>query len=238
MTPERHRQLVDFLKTLGLGEPPDLAPIDEALTHTSAAQPRNHERLEFLGDAVLRLAASEYLQRHHPKLGVGTWSALRAQLVSDRALAALGESCGIVAVLLQAEATRIDPIARPTVLAETTEALIGGLHEAWGTLAPVHCWLTPHWHRATAELMADPHRHNWKQALQEWSQGEGLGLPSYAVEEQHHSHGHPERFLARVVLEDRPLGRGSGRSRREAEQQAARQALEGLRPSPGASGAA
>jgi len=232
MTPERHQRLVAFLGTLGLGEPPDLAPVDEALTHTSAGLARNHERLEFVGDAVLRLAAAEYLQRYHPKLGVGAWSALRAQLVSDRALAVLGEACDIEAVLLQADATRLDPIARPTVLAETTEALIGGLHEAWGDLEPVHRWLTPHWQRATAELMADPHRHNWKQALQEWSQGQGLGLPSYAVEERHQSHGHPERFHGRVDLAGKPLGEGSGRSRREAEQQAARQALEGLRPSP------
>lgn len=226
---ERRQQLVAFLASLGLEEAPDLGPIDEALTHTSAGRARNHERLEFLGDAVLRLAAAEHLQRHHPQLSVGACSALRAQLVSDRALADLGAACGIEAVLLQAEATRRDPLAAPTVRAESAEALIGGLYEAWGNLEPVHRWLAPHWQRATAELLADPHLHNWKQALQEWSQGLGLGLPSYAVEERHSSHGHPERFHGRVQLAGEPLGEGSGRSRREAEQQAARQALEHLR---------
>ncbi|MCP9849525.1 ribonuclease III [Cyanobium sp. Morenito 9A2] len=225
---ERRQQLVAFLASLGLEEAPDLAPIDEALTHTSASRSRNHERLEFLGDAVLRLAAAEHLQHQHPQLGVGACSALRAQLVSDRALAELGAACGIDAVLLQAEATRLDPLAAPTVRAECTEALIGGLYEAWGNLLPIHRWLSPHWQRATAELLADPHRHNWKQALQEWSQGKGLGLPSYALEERHRSHGHPERFHSRVELAGKPLGEGSGRSRREAEQRAARRALEAL----------
>ena len=45
-------------------------------------------------------------------------------------------------------------------------------------------WLTPHWQSSAAELAADPDRHNWKSGLQEWSQGQGLGLPSYRCEER------------------------------------------------------
>ena len=61
MRPERHQQLVAFLRSLGLecGDR-DLTPIEEALTHTSAGRAHNHERLEFLGDAVLRLAAWDW----------------------------------------------------------------------------------------------------------------------------------------------------------------------------------
>ena len=238
MRPERHQQLVAFLRSLGL-EPGnrDLAPIEEALTHTSAGRPVNHERLEFLGDAVLRLAAAEFLQRHHPDLSVGRCSALRAQLVSDRWLAELGERCGIEALLHLGPMANGDRAGRATVRAECCEALLGGLYESWGAgeggLEPVHRWLTPHWQRSSAELLADPDRHNWKSALQEWSQGQGLGLPSYGCQECSRVHGDPRRFRCTVEISGDASHIGWGPSRRSAEQEAARAALASVRPAPG-----
>ena len=126
-----------------------------------------------------------------------------------------------------------DQAGRATVRAECTEALIGALYVAWGSsqggLEPVLQWLTPHWQRTLAELAADPHRHNWKSALQEWSQGEGLGLPSYSCEERSRVHADPRRFHCRVSLGKRLLGEGWGGSRRQAEQEAARAALANLK---------
>ncbi|HBH73965.1 MAG TPA: ribonuclease III, partial [Synechococcales bacterium UBA10510] len=82
MKPDRQRALIAFLAGLGLdASGRDLSAVDEALSHTSAGLAYNHERLEFLGDAVLRLAASAYLRRDHAGLSVGQASALRAQLV-------------------------------------------------------------------------------------------------------------------------------------------------------------
>jgi ribonuclease-3 len=256
LPPQRREQLLRFLRGLGLdpaapggpGEGPELlAPIEEALTHTSAGRRQNHERLEFLGDAVLRLAAAEYLQRQHPQLSVGRCSALRAQLVSDRWLADLAEQCGLEPVLQLGPLAEGDRAGRRTVLAETCEALIGALYEAWGGgsggLEPVHRWLDPHWQRDTAALLADPDRHNWKSALQEWSQGQGLGLPRYSCREHSRVHGDPQRFHCLVSLppgdgKEAAADEGWGGSRREAEQQAARAALERLRrqqlrPAPG-----
>ena len=252
MTPDRRAQLVAFLERLGLAPGDrDLAAVDEALTHTSAGRPINHERLEFLGDAVLRLAASEFLQRHRPDQSVGQRAALRAQLVSDRWLADLGRDCGIFRVLTIGAIAAGDRTGRATLRAEACEALIGALYECWGGadggLAPVHRWLTPHWERAAAILQADPSLHNWKSALQEWSQAQGKGLPVYGSEEMSTCHGDPRRFRCRVALADENLGEGWGRSRRQAEQEAARMALERLRPSgrpseispvPGSPGAA
>ena len=238
MRPERHQQLVAFLRSLGLkyGDR-DLSPIDEALTHTSAGRAHNHERLEFLGDAVLRLAAAEFLQRHHPSLGVGRWSALRAQLVSDRWLAEIGQRCGIDSVLLLGPTASGDRAGRATVRAECCEALLGGLYEAWGGgqggLEPVHQWLTPHWQRSTAELLGDPDRHNWKAALQEWSQGQGLGLPSYSCEERSQVHGDPCRFYCTVQIPSQGHHNGVGPSRRSAEQAAARAALATIKAAQG-----
>jgi ribonuclease-3 len=245
VTPERRNQLVTFLQELGVdpcapGGPGDsaeaLAPIEEALSHTSAGLARNHERLEFLGDAVLRLAAAAFLQREHGGLSVGRHAALRAQLVSDRWLAELGERCGIEAVWQIGPMAAGDRAGRATVRAELCEALIGALYETWGGerggLAPVRQWLSPHWQRSTAELLADPDQHNWKSALQEWSQARQLGLPHYRSEERSRAHGDPRRFHCRVSVTGAASAEGWGGSRRAAEQNAARAALEQLRRAP------
>ena len=243
LKPDRLDQLVAFLSQLGLdptipGGPgtssPGLAPIEEALSHSSAGLATNHEQLEFLGDAVLRLAASVYLEQHHSSLSVGRRSALRAQLVSDRWLADLGERCGIETVVHLGAMALGDQAGRATVRAECTEALIGAIYSAWGGsqggLEPVLQWLTPHWQRSATELMADPDRHNWKSGLQEWSQGQGLGLPCYHCEERSQTHADPQRFWCEVTLSGQPAHQGWGPSRRAAEQDAARSALEALRP--------
>ena len=65
--------------------------VDQALTHTSAKQKKNYEKLEFLGDAVLRLAATQFIEQQYPDLNVGNYSNLRSHLVSDNWLAQIGE---------------------------------------------------------------------------------------------------------------------------------------------------
>ena len=75
--------------------------LSQALTHTSANQEANHEELEFLGDAVLRLTCAEFLEENNPKLSVGERSAFRAQLVSDRWLAELAAELELDGLILQ-----------------------------------------------------------------------------------------------------------------------------------------
>jgi len=250
MTPQRRQQLLAFLESLGFGTASGLLPSDpaaadaaldtleEALTHSSTGLPRHHDRLEFLGDAVLRLAAAEFLHREHSSLSVGDTSALRAQLVSDRWLSELARSITLEPVLLLGPMAAGDRAGRSTVLAECAEALVGAIYTVGGGprggLVAVQGWLAPHWQVSAAELLADPARHNWKSVLQEWSQGQGKGLPTYRSQERSRVHGDPERFECRVEVADLS-GEGRGGSRREAEQQAARAALEALalRPAPG-----
>ena len=203
-----------------------LGILNEALTHTSARAPINHERLEFLGDAVLRLAASEFIDRNFPQMAVGERSALRAQLVSDRWLTTVGQRIGIDDVLIIGPKATGDAQAQATLQAEATEALIGAIYEGWGSLAPIHQWLTPYWEDTSTAVLADPHRLNSKSALQEWSQGKGLGLPRYVHEERSQKHGDSKRFWCCVQLNSKRLGEGWGGSRREAEQNAARHALQ------------
>ena len=227
----RAAELTDLIQRLGAEvpiEPELLVLVDQALTHVSTGRARNLERLEFLGDAVLRLAATEFIDRHHTDLAVGACSNLRAQLVSDRWLADVGAGLAIEQHLLLGRHAQGDRSAQYTLRADATEALIGALYKALGDVEAIHRWLTPHWHSTAQAVLATPYQFNGKTALQEWSQGQGLGLPNYATEERSRQHGDPERFRCRVSVQDRELAEAKGRSRKEAEQNAAAAALQAL----------
>ena len=108
MTDDRIEQLQNLLRRIQINtnqapfkeNSQGLSLVNEALTHTSAKTPINHERLEFLGDAVLRLAASEFIDRSFPEMTVGERSELRSQLVSDQWLTSVGQSISIEKVLI------------------------------------------------------------------------------------------------------------------------------------------
>ena len=232
--------LQELLIRLGLQQPADeaaLQPLRTALTHTSAGLEVNHEELEFLGDAVLRLACAEFLEENNSKLSVGERSAFRAQLVSDRWLAELAAELQLDGLIKQGSATAADTTARATVRAECCEALVGAVYLAWGGadggLHAVRQWLDPQWQRSCLELASDPHRHNWKSALQELTQAQQAGLPSYATTEENSNHGDQGRFRSVVSVNAKEQGCGWGPSRRLAEQEAAREALEQLKPPSG-----
>ena len=232
--------LQELLIRLGLQQPADeaaLQPLRTALTHTSAELEVNHEELEFLGDAVLRLACAEFLEQNHPNLSVGERSAFRAQLVSDRWLAEIAAELQLDGLIKQGSATAADTTARATVRAECCEALVGAVYLAWGGadggLHAVRQWLDPQWQRSCLELASDPHRHNWKSALQELTQAQQAGLPSYTTTEENSNHGDQRRFRSVVSVNAKEQGCGWGPSRRLAEQEAAREALEQLKPPSG-----
>ena len=235
---ERMKQLQKFISQLDLGSdlqwskqltnPNEISIIDEALTHTSAQEPINHERLEFLGDAVLRLAASEFIDYKYPTMEVGERSALRAQLVSDQWLAEVGHKANIEKILKIGPKAAGDSSARKTLEAEATEALIGALFECFKSLEPIHNWLSPHWIETSQTVLQDPHRQNCKSALQEWTQGRGLIRPSYKSEERSQKHGDKKRFFCTVHIEGKPIGEGWGGSIQDSEKAAARAALKNL----------
>ena len=235
ISPNRIKQLHTILKRLKvdyenniLGKGNDqksLAIINEALTHTSAQAPINHEKLEFLGDAVLRLAASEFIALNFPNMKVGDRSALRAQLVSDRWLTNLGRNLKIVEIMHIGPNAAGDPSAKATLEAEGTEALIGALYECLKNLEVIHNWLAPHWEITSKAVLADPHRQNSKSALQEWSQGKGLDKPEYSTKEQSKKHGDSQRFFCTIHLNSELIGEGFGGSRQDAEKAAAAEAL-------------
>ena len=231
MDPSRAAELTNLIQRLDAEVPIELELlelVDQALTHVSSGRVDHNERLEFLGDAVLRLAATEYLDSYHPQLSVGSSSGLRAQLVSDRWLAELGERIGLEPLLNLGPKALGDAAARAPLRADATEALIGAIYRGTGHLESVHRWLTPYWHHTSAEVQTMPHRFQGKTTLQEWSQGQGLGLPVYVTEQRSSAHGDPQRFRSRVQVGDQVQAEALGRSRKEAEQNAAAAAVQRL----------
>ena len=227
----RTEQLKTFIASLVIDHPlviHDWQLMDEALTHLSAGLHHNHERLEFLGDAVLRLAATDYIDRNYPELNVGKRSELRAHLVSDRWLAELGEALSIDEVILVGAHARHDIHAQATLRADATEALIGAVFLQDRDLDQVLRWLTPHWQHTSKDVLQHPQHFNSKSALQEWSQARQLGLPRYTTEEVNQHHGDPARFKCNVGLANNIRAEGWGPSRKTAEQNAALAALQQL----------
>ena len=180
MDQARRDSLQSLIRRLGLEDmdsPSLLLEVERAMTHTSSGRTDHNERLEFLGDAVLRLAATLYLDRHHPGLTVGDSSSLRAQLVSDRWLAELGETIDIESCLILGVKALGDAAARATIRADATEALIGALYRASGSLEPILGWLTPHWQRTSADVLAAPHRFQRQDHAAGVEPGSGTGPP-------------------------------------------------------------
>lgn len=229
--PHRQRQLETLIQKLGLDEKAVVqwSLIDLALTHPSASADTNYEQLEFVGDAVVRMAVAEFLMETHPELSVGEFSAIRSVLVSDRTLAQLASQYGLERYLLVSESAMGDMAGQESRLAEAFEALLGALYLSTHTLTLVRGWLKPHFERLTIEIQRDPALQNYKAALQEWTQAHYKALPKYRVTETTPTHNSAHRFTAEVWFQGQQLGQASGRSIKQAEQAAAEIAFLALR---------
>jgi ribonuclease III len=225
LKPERQKQLQKLLEALGITELKAINWyfLDLALTHPSMSQIANYQQLEFVGDAVVRLAASELLLETYPDATVGEFAAIRSILVSDRTLAQFAENYDLDQYLLMTNNAANDQGGKISRLAETFEAVLGALYLSNNNMSLVRPWLDSCLKQQAEEIRACPARQNYKDALQEWSQAHHKLLPKYQIKEFKKA-SENERFEAKVLLEDRLLGKGKGRSKKEAEQAAAKDA--------------
>lgn len=223
----RQKQLRQLVQKLGLPEqaPVQWALLDLALTHSSISPQANYEQLEFVGDAVVRTATSEFLFETYPDALVGEFAAIRSVLVSDRILAEIARIYGLERYLLVSGSAASDKAGETSRLADAFEALLGALYLSTHTMELVRPWLDPHLQQLAAEVRQDPARQNYKDALQEWTQAHYKLLPTYRLKETSLVHGDDHRFTAQVWLQDQLLGEGQGRSKKAAEQAAAKQAF-------------
>lgn len=235
---QRIEEIINFIKGLNLNKEyqkeftnkktKNLLFINESLTHSSANSEVNYENLEFLGDAVLRLIASDFIKNKYPYMKVGERSELRSHLVSDQWLEQVGQKINIKNVLLIGPKALRDKSAKATIQAEATEALIGALYESLTNLDPIQNWLIPFWEEKSKEVLADPHRQNYKSALQEWTQSKGFSIPTYKTTEIGKKHDNPKRFFCTVYIKDQSIAEGWGKSIKQAEKNAANKALKSL----------
>lgn len=225
--PRRQKQLQQFIQKLGL---PATAPVkwnllDLALTDPTASPEANYDRLEFVGDAVVKLAAAEYLYVAYPGSDEGELSAIRSILVSDRLLAQIANSYGIDRCLLMSNSALSDKVGMETRLAAALEAILAALFLSTHSLALIHPWLDPHLQKLAEDIRNDPALHNYKGALQGWTQMHYQALPEYQVQEVGQVYGDAKRFAAEVWFQGKCLGRGRGQSKKAAEQAAAQEAF-------------
>ena len=229
----RTKQLRQLVAKLGLPEtaPVDWSLLDLALTHPSTSPEANYQQLEFVGDAVVRLAAAEVLLETYPDAPVGDFAAVRSIMVSDRTLAEWAESYGLQRYLLISPHLARDRAGKISRLADTFEAVLGALYLSTRNMELVRPWLDRFLEEKAAEVRSCPARQNYKDALQEWTQAECKLLPQYRVRENQLSREQLEEleaqethFIAEVWLQNRLLGAGKGRSKKAAEQAAAKEA--------------
>lgn len=225
--PRRQKQLSQLIQKLEL---PGHAPVnwqllDLALVDPTASAEANYQRLEFVGDAVVKLAAAEFLFTAYPDTAEGELSAIRSILVSDRTLAEIAAYYGVDRYLIMAHSASIDRVGRETRLAAAFEALLAALYLSTQNLSLIRSWLDIHWQQYADAIRRDPTLQNYKGALQGLTQGRYQILPEYQVTEVGQTYGDAERFVAEVWIRGKCWGQGKGQSKKAAEQAAAQAAF-------------
>jgi ribonuclease-3 len=199
--------------------------LDRALTHASCkdADHPSNERLEFLGDAVLGLVVAHFLYTAFPDLEEGPLTRVRSAVVSAQSLTSLAREIGLDGALRVGRGLRREELP-PSVLANAVEALIGAMFLDGGLDAarPFILWsLAP----ALEDELVTRSERNWKSLLQELTQQADKVTPTYEVVAET-GPDHQKAFVVVVLVDGAEHGRGSGPSKKAAEQAAARDAIE------------
>lgn len=201
----------------------------EALLHRSylpyaGLRWKSNERLEFLGDAILNFIVAEQLYKDHPDMEEGDLTKLRSRLVNRRILAARARSLSLdTFILLSPSAMQSLDSGSESILSDAFEALVGAIYLDGGEGEAKKF--------VSRALLSDPRvldvallDDNYKSALMEYSQSHALGVPRYTVVGEE-GPDHDRRFTVEVCIGSSALGSGVGRSKKEAEQSAAANAL-------------
>ena len=205
--------------------------LKNALTHSSyinegkSVQTGNNERLEFLGDAILDTVISDYLYSRLDHVEEGELTKLRAVIVCERSLAVCGTKVSIGDYLwLGKGEENSGGRKRSSIIADAMEAVIGAIYldSGWNT---VHDFVIRTFSELIEDAISGKLHMDYKTEIQEKLQSHGEAEISYVIEREE-GPDHEKTFYANLVFQGSVIGSGSGRSKKEAEQQAAKQALE------------
>ena len=204
--------------------------LEEALTHRSYLNENktaraHNERLEFLGDAVLELAVTRFLYDRFPRKPEGDLTAFRAALVNTVSIAESAESIGLTDLLFLSKGESRDTgRARQIILANAFEALIGAIYLDQGYDA-AEVFIGKHLYPKIDNVLENRSWQDAKSKYQELAQEREGITPQYRTIEEK-GPDHDKLFTVGVYLNDKEIARGEGQSKQEAEQAAARAALD------------
>ena len=227
MEPTLYSNLCDALKINALSS----ELLDRVFTHSSAINERglpsyySNERLEYLGDAVLELAVSDQLYQCLPRATEGELTQIRAELVCEANLAERARELKLGAMLTFGHGEQLAGGAhKPALLADALEALFGAIFLTHGyetAYAVIKALLIDH---VDLRQLMTKSSHHWKTRLQELVQQGGPAHIEYRVDQS--GSDHRPVFVAHLFIEGEEISSGTGHSKKEAEQQAAKKGFE------------
>ncbi len=204
----------------------DESLLEKALTHRSwtAENPNgeNNERMEFLGDAVLQFAVTQYLYEDYPQLSEGQMAKVRASCVSGAQLAEVANELGLGRLVRMGSGEAASGGRKKhSILADAMEAVLAAVYLDSG-IEQARTVVLAHWAKIVDAKAESPGRRDYKTRYQEVLAAGGL-RPEYDVVGS--GPDHQKRFVATLKVEGEVVGVGEGRSKKEAQQAAARAAL-------------
>lgn len=234
---DRERLYCEFLGELGFADSDDFSLFEKAMRHTSYVHEMDiplecsYERLEFLGDAVLKLTISKYLYLKYPNYKEGILSKIRGEIVADKTLAQFATKIGLNNFILMSKNERkMGGEKKQSILACAFEAFLGAIYLTCKDCGytKVEDFIISNFSCDLCEIEENLEKINPKQQLQEYTQEKNHTLPQYTLISKTGSE-HNSTFEVTVSFEDKILGRGFGKSKKSAQQDAAKNALEYLK---------
>ncbi len=203
----------------------DTVVLEKALTHTSCKLENNYsnERLEFLGDAILGMIVSDYLYRILPQCSEGELTKIKSVVVSQATLARVSLEAQLKDFLSVGRGLNDRNFLPKSLLANVFEAVVAAIYLDGG-LEPAYNFTIKYLKKEIDIVCKDQHEKNYKSILQQYSQREYGVTPCYRVLQQI-GPDHGKSFEVSVLIKDNEYGKGWGKSKKEAEQSAAKETL-------------
>ena len=229
LSSDRKTQLQKLLKSIRL-KIKDLDLLNTALTHSSYFKEykkitnEDNERLEFFGDAVLKLYISEYIMKEFPDYSEGELSNLRAYVVSEKVLTRIAQKLNLEKYILVAKGIKVN--IPDSVISNALEAVLAVIYYDSG-VESAREFILKNWTYHIDLASKNKEKDNYKAVLQEFTQANNYGLPLYKILEEK-GPDHKKIFEVGVFLLNNEVARGIGKNKKEASQNAAYNALKTL----------
>ncbi len=230
---DKEKELKILVKKLKI-EKTDLELLNEALTHPSFNFEQNlenapdYERLEFLGDSVVRLVISEYLYDKYPTYDEGILTKIRSYLVSDEFFAMICKRLEIQKFINIGKHEEKDKgREKSSILACATEAVFGAVFKSLG-FDKTKKFIFDIYNSIQIDIDYILHMHNAKELLQQYTQAKNKDLPEYKIIKEF-GLAHDKTYEVSVNYENKILGTGVGKTKKDAEKEAAYNAIKELK---------